>query len=143
MRAMDVNALFNHAIACGQRHQWNDALASYERILRLAPDHALAWNNRANVLQLYARWDESLASYDHALRIRPDYVDAVYNRATVLHRLRRWDEALAGYEKALAMKPDHPDARSNRGATSPPGCIARCRRSTASCCRPVPAPRRG
>ena len=113
---MDVNALFNHAIACGQRHQWNDALASYERILRVAPEHALAWNNRANVLQLYARWDDALTSYDHALRIRPDYVDAVYNRATVLHRLRRWGEALVGYERALAMRPDHPDARSNRGA---------------------------
>ena len=113
---MDVNALFNHAIACGQRQQWNDALASYERILQIAPDHALAQNNRANVLQLFGRWNDAIAGYDRALRARPDYVDAAYNRATVLHRLRRWDEALAGYERALAMKPDHPDARSSRGA---------------------------
>jgi|SRR5688572_20411895 len=113
---MDVNALFNHAIACGQRQQWGDALASYERILQLAPDHVLALNNRANVLQLFGRWNDAIAGYDRALGVRPDYVDAAYNRATVLHRLKRWDEALAGYERALAMKPDHPDARSNRGA---------------------------
>jgi tetratricopeptide (TPR) repeat protein len=113
---MDVTSLFNHAIACGQRQQWGDALASYEQILQVAPDHALAWNNRANVLQLFGRWNDAIASYDRAVGIRPDYVDAVYNRATVLHRLRRWNEALAGYEAALAMKADHADALSNRGA---------------------------
>jgi len=69
--------------------------------LQLAPDHALAWNNRANVLQLFGRWGDALASYDRALRVRPNYADAIYNRATVLHRLKRWDEALAGYEAAL------------------------------------------
>ena len=111
-----MNALFNEAIASGQRGQWNDALAGYERILQLAPDHALAWNNRANVLQLFGRWSDALASYDRALRVRPNYADAVYNRATVLHRLKRWDEALAGYEAALAMSPGHADARNNRGA---------------------------
>lgn len=114
--ASTLTEVFNHAIRCGVEGRWPEALATYERILRAAPQHALAWNNRGNVLQVFGRWDEAIASYDRAIAIRADYVDAVYNRATVLHRLARWDAALAGYEQALAMRPDHADALNNRAA---------------------------
>lgn len=109
-----LDTLFNHAIVCGRERRWKDALASYEEILRVAPGHALAWNNRGNVLQLFGRWDDALASYDRALTLDAGYADAVYNRATLLHRLRRWAEALAGYETTIRMRPDHADAHNNR-----------------------------
>ncbi len=92
-----------------------DALAMYDRALRLESRHPEALNNRSRVLLDLGRPQEALAGSDHALRIRPDDAEASYNRANALLCLGRLDDALTGYDRALQLKSDYADAHYNRG----------------------------
>ena len=96
-------------------HQYDEALASYERALALKPDHVAALNNRGNVLSALRRAQEALASFDRAIALRPDFADAHSNRADALLALQRPDEALASADRALALKPGFVEAINSRG----------------------------
>ena len=52
--------------------RFDDALASYDRAIALAPDYAEAYANRGVTLEELKRFDEAVASYDRAIALRPD-----------------------------------------------------------------------
>jgi predicted O-linked N-acetylglucosamine transferase (SPINDLY family) len=93
----------------------DDALAAYDRALRLRPDYADAHYNRGNVLRDMGRLDDALSACDTALRLRPDYADASYSRGNVLRDMGRLDDALTAYDGALRLRPDYTEAYNNRG----------------------------
>ena len=66
----------------------DEALASYDRALKVRPDFAEALYNRGVTLQELKRFEEALASYDRALKVRPDFVEALYNRGNTLEELK-------------------------------------------------------
>ena len=79
----------------------DEALASYQRALRLQPGNTRALKGRG--LLLWAR-DEpaaSLADYDALLAIEPDYGDGWIMRGACQDKLGRHDESVASYRKAL------------------------------------------
>ena len=94
------------------RHE--DALASFDTMLAVRPDHAEAYLDRGLILQVLTRPSEALASYDKALAINTDYAEAYNNRGTVLADLRRHEEALESFDRALTIRPSYPDALHNR-----------------------------
>ena len=96
-----------------KRHE--DALASFDRALRIRPDYAAAHGGRGNVLLTLGRSEEALASCDAALRFAPGDVASLNNRGNALAVLRRFKEALASYDAALSTKRDDPELLSNRG----------------------------
>ena len=97
-----------------------EALARFERIVALKPEHAEAWKNRGTVLlhlwhqaenrgtaaENLWRLNEALLSVDRAIALRSDYAEAWNNRGAVLHQLGRLDEALASFEQAIHFNPD-------------------------------------
>ncbi len=91
------------------------ALASYDGVLALKPDHVQALYNRGIALADLRRPEAALASYDQALALKPDYPEALNNRGTALRELGRAEDALASYEQAIALKPDYAVAHDNRG----------------------------
>nr|VFJ48959.1 MAG: Tetratricopeptide (TPR) repeat [Candidatus Kentron sp. DK] len=92
-----------------------EALAAFDRSIRINPDSVDAWNNRGVVLQRLGRPDEALESYDRVIALRSDLAEVWYNRGIVLARLERPEQALESYDRALRLRPDHLDARHNRG----------------------------
>jgi tetratricopeptide (TPR) repeat protein len=94
--------------------QFENALASYERSLALAPDQPDVHYRRGNALAALRRTGEALACFDLALRLRPGFVDALNNRGAALAALGRAAEALASYDQALALKQDFAAAHYNR-----------------------------
>src|SRR5262249_11557396 len=95
-------------------HRPTEALASYDRVLAIKPDHAPALRDRGAVLRDLQRPQEALASYDRALAIKPDDVAALSNRGNALRDLQRIDEALTSYARALAIRPLDADAHFDR-----------------------------
>ena len=96
--------------------RFEEARASYERALDLAPDCADAYNNRGIVLQELRRFDDAVDSFDQALKVRPDHAEAWCNRGVALQELGRFDQAVASYDRALKVRPDYADAYANRGS---------------------------
>ena len=95
----------------------DEALASYDRALKLRPDHAGTLYNCGLTLHQLKRFEEALVSYDRALKVRPDQADALLNRGGALYELKRFEEALASYNRALKLRPDHTGTHYNCGLT--------------------------
>jgi hypothetical protein len=92
----------------------NEALASYDKVVKLAPNAAVAHYNRANALNRLRRYDEALQSLKRALKLQPRYTDALSLTGNVLLALGDVEEALQHYDAALKINPNAADAHYNK-----------------------------
>ncbi|NJO52136.1 MAG: tetratricopeptide repeat protein, partial [Leptolyngbyaceae cyanobacterium RM2_2_4] len=58
-----------------------EAIASFDRVLRLKPDSFKALDKKGYALVKLGRDREAIAQFDKALDIKPDYANAYYNKA--------------------------------------------------------------
>jgi tetratricopeptide (TPR) repeat protein len=61
----------------------------FDKVLKLKPDFAGAWNLRGLELVMLNRYEEAIASFDKALGIRPGYLEAKYNKEDAETELRK------------------------------------------------------
>ncbi len=94
----------------------DEAIAAYEKALKINPDNAKAWNNKGVALDDLGRKDEAMAAYEKALEIKPGHAESWNNKGAALSALGRKDEAIAAFEKALEIKPDYADAWHGKGS---------------------------
>ncbi len=88
----------------------DDALAVYERALRLSPDRIAALYGKAATLFLLDRYEESLAAYDKTIEISMQNTGMVaarlyYGKGSALRKLKRYDESLQAYDEAIRLNP--------------------------------------
>ena len=81
----------------------------------IAPDHAEALVERANIAHDRLAYDPALVWYDRALVRHPEDVAALVNRGAVLRAMRRPAEALAAWRQALVVQPERADVMLNVG----------------------------
>jgi protein O-GlcNAc transferase len=111
----DADALTSYGLVLQAVKRFDDALASFDKALALAPNAFDALNNRGNLLQELKRFDEALVSFDKALSIKPDSVAILSNRGNALRNLNRIEEALASFNRALTITPGSWQILGNRG----------------------------
>ena len=97
--------------------KFNDAVAFYQKALKIKPDYAEAYNNLGITLQVLGRLDECKASLKQAIALKPDYADAHYNLGVTHHELGKLEEAQASYTQAIALMPNYAEAHYNLGNT--------------------------
>ena len=97
----------------GQSHytnrEWDAAIASFDQAIRLDPDVALAFGNRANAWLMKNDLARALLDYDRALTIDPNYTAAYAGRALIHEARGDIDLARADFLKALAVPPKYND----------------------------------
>ena len=103
---------YAHALLAAQRVE--AALAAYDRVLAIQPDHFESLYNRGVILSQLQRFADALGALDQALALQPGFLTAIYNRAVVLAELERYPEALACYDEVLAAEPGYAPALANR-----------------------------
>ena len=94
-----------------------DALANYDRVLALEPEHAVGLTARGVALTLMDRYDDALSLHERALLIKPDLVSAHINRGNTLVGLTRMREAIGSYADAIAIEPENAEANFNASIT--------------------------
>ena len=98
-----------------RRGQPSQALACFDQVLQVRPDHAPAHNDRGLALNQLGRTAEALESFERAATLAPEMAVAHSNRAQALNALGRHEAALAGAETALALNADLANAWRHRG----------------------------
>lgn len=110
--------LSNEHFVRGKAHyeagQYEQALASYDRVIDLNPNNVEALNNRALTLSNLGRDDDALADYNRSLQLRPDKMEILSNRGNALSHLGRYNDALADFTRAFQLHPNHPTIYYNR-----------------------------
>ncbi|HEU4322268.1 MAG TPA: tetratricopeptide repeat protein [Roseiflexaceae bacterium] len=90
------------------------ALADYAAALGLAPDNALALNNRAYLCARHGRFEQALADLHAALAVAPRYLTALCSLAETLIAMGEHEQGLDWLERAITLYPGVRDlARSS------------------------------
>ncbi len=88
---------------------YEEAIASYDKAIKLKSDYHEAWNNRGVALSNLNRYEAAIASYDKAIKLKPDDHEAWRNRGNALFDLNRYEEANTSFKRATNVNPNNPE----------------------------------
>ena len=91
------------------RHQ--EALAAYERLVKIEPDDATLRTSIAGALGALGRYDEAMKQLDAAIRLDPLNVEAYHNRGAVFERRNDRKAAIEEYRRAVRYSPQYEPSR--------------------------------
>jgi tetratricopeptide (TPR) repeat protein len=94
----------------------HEAIAHYEKAVRLNPDLAEAHFNLGFALAQTGQIEEAIAEYEQALRSKPNYAEVHNNVGDIFLHEGRLSDAIRHYEQALQIKPDYAGAQANLGS---------------------------
>lgn len=102
-----------HSLAASGDHE--GALACFDEVLRLDPDHAVALNARGNAHNQLGHFEEAIADYSQAIRLDPADAGLHRNRGVARGRSGDAQGALADFNQAIHLDPKLSEAYSDRG----------------------------
>jgi len=97
-----------------QKGHHAEALSDFNEAVRLDPDDATYYANRAGVLLDMQQYERAWADYDGALRLDPKLAIALNGRGVIGFLANRDDAAIEDYTAALDVNPDYLLAYRNR-----------------------------
>ena len=107
--------LFREGFVLQQAGQAEAALARYDAVLALTPDHALSYCNRGLALWTLGRQADAMAEMTAALAAQPPLFLAHHSLGVMLASQGRAVEALTCFEAAMALSPHSAEALIGRG----------------------------
>ena len=107
----EAERAFAQGVQAHQANRLPEAIASYDRALRLDPSYYDACYNLALAATQLGNLTSALSAYESALAIRPDSSDARYNFALVLKQAKYSADAANELEKVVAAYPN--DSRAH------------------------------
>jgi len=118
LRALQVQHGLSRGRAYRELGRLVDAVDALSHVLHLAPDHADALFELANVHWDAQRWDAADATYAQLLQVRPDHAPALVQRGNIAFQRGDYPRADALYAEALRRDPSFRAARENACAVA-------------------------
>lgn len=106
-------ALSNRGNARVSQNKLEDAIADYNKAVKLAPSATDPYLNRGTALEGLGKWEDAIADYNHVLELDPKDAMAYNNRGNAEAGLGQWESAIADYRKAADTAPNFAFARAN------------------------------
>jgi tetratricopeptide (TPR) repeat protein len=99
-----------------ERGELNQAIADFTEALRIYPQFAAAYHNRAVIETRRGEPDRAIADFAKALRFDPDNPATYLDRGRAYGAVGQYDLALADFNQALGLDPKNARAYRDRGA---------------------------
>lgn len=100
-------------VALGQSGDHDAALIEFSTTIRLAPDRALAYYNRAFSHEQKRQYDAAIADYDRAIALKPTESDYYLRRGMTFKRLGRQTDARKDFAAVRQLKKGHKTRDTN------------------------------
>ncbi|MDZ4739203.1 MAG: tetratricopeptide repeat protein [Alphaproteobacteria bacterium] len=112
-----AGARFNAAFILRMMGHLNEAASHFARLVKIAPDWMLAWEQHCEMLFVQLRFEDVLSASEGLVRQQKANADIFRIRADALRKLGRLPEAEASYHTSLRMDSTDPDAWQNLAGT--------------------------
>jgi tetratricopeptide (TPR) repeat protein len=100
------------------QHKLDEAIADFDRAIKLAPKQPDPYLNRGVALEVQGKYEDALKDYNRVLALNPEDPMAYNNRGNARAGQQRWLEALTDYQKATELSPNFAIARANAALVS-------------------------
>jgi tetratricopeptide (TPR) repeat protein len=116
-----ITFLFDQALHYADQEQINQALQSYDQIIRIQPNNAIVYNNMGILFNKKCQYQKAEACFDRATKIDSSYANAWYNWGNTLNDQEKYELAIEKYKKAIACRHSFAEAYNNMGE-----CFGKC-----------------
>jgi Flp pilus assembly protein TadD len=100
----DLDYLYKAGAEAAAEGETEKALHFIERVLRMDPNHAKAWNIKGNCLDRMGKCEDALFSYDTAIQLDPADADVLFNKAETLEKMGREADAKVLMDQAVQLE---------------------------------------
>lgn len=104
-----------HGLALRALARPADALAAFQRALRIEPALAEAHHQAGNALKTLGRFADAAAALREAARLAPDRAAIQLNLGVALLETNSREEAIAAFQRAVALEPARPETHNILG----------------------------
>ena len=110
-----VESWFHLGLKQASAEDFQGAIASWDKALKLNPNLSEAWHNRGSALGRLGRYEEAIQSFNRAINLTPSHDRAWNDRAHALYQLHKWEQAIESWNKAISITSDNYQFWYNRG----------------------------
>ncbi|MEY3870721.1 MAG: hypothetical protein RLZZ338_4615 [Cyanobacteriota bacterium] len=96
-----------------QQGNLESAIASYQEVIALNPNHCEVYNNLGALLQQQGKIEDAIFHYQQAITIKPNNIQALNNLGNLYQEKGELAEAINNYQKAITFQPDFCEVRLN------------------------------
>lgn len=89
LNPQDTEAMHYLGLALTNARQFEQAIASFRRVIALEPEHPQCWNNLGVALQACGKQEEAQKAYSRALKINPSHQGAQKNLQMLLQQVNK------------------------------------------------------
>ena len=101
-----IDARFREGVGQMQAGALDDALATFDEIVRRRPAFAEGWNKRATILFMLGRDEESLRDCNEVFKRNRLHFGALSGAGQIHMRLGNWQQAMDFFQRALQVNPN-------------------------------------
>ena len=101
-----VDKLFARGLEEMNGGRFDDGIATFTRVIELAPEFAEGWNKRATLYFITGEYRKSLADCDQVMKRNPAHFGALAGYGQIYLRLDDPEKALEYFKRALAVNPN-------------------------------------
>ncbi|KAK3140179.1 hypothetical protein QOZ80_5AG0397170 [Eleusine coracana subsp. coracana] len=83
------------------------AAALYTQAIKLDPDNATLYSNRAAAFLQLVKLSKALADAETTVKLKPQWEKAYFRKGCVLEAMERYDEAVSSFQVALQLNPQN------------------------------------
>ena len=94
---------------------YTDAIASYDKAIRVGLQNADVYNARGNAKYALKDYQNAIVDYDKAIEFNPKYSPIYMSRGNAKYTLQNYQSAIVDYDKAIELDPQYTLAYYNRG----------------------------
>ncbi|MBI4380199.1 MAG: tetratricopeptide repeat protein [candidate division NC10 bacterium] len=107
-----IDALLQEGIHLIQSNRLDEAIATFDEVVKGAPGFPEGYNRRATAYYLAGQYEKSIADCDEAIRRNPMHFGALSGLGYNYFKLGKPERAIRYFEQALDINPNKPRIRS-------------------------------
>ncbi|MEO8133543.1 MAG: tetratricopeptide repeat protein [Betaproteobacteria bacterium] len=109
----EVDKLFAEGMERMGAGDLQEALAKFNRIVRLKPDFAEGWNKRATLYFMVGEWAKALTDCDQVIKRNPHHFGALAGYSLIYIQLEYFERAREYARRALEVNPNMEGVKRN------------------------------